>query len=814
MKIHPDSQPGKNTDQMNGVQQVLKSCRKAVKQLKTTDITPDTLSVTEPAQPIQTDVDSFLTRAYEQIMAIENHDPAIARQRLITMMAIQFKNANRPSITSNPSKERPSPVDLQQESKSSHYFRGTLDTHEKTIKQQNGLAAIESHTHTLFTLVTSQKSIHVGKQASDRIKINTVEQLASLTPPTESTPVFYDLSPLFATISDQETLQSTIETICETISKNQALKDKPLVATIRYQGKNWAIDLSGTTMRHLRNETGTHHDIFGSFEQWINPTLTPSQNARHFLDLLGIEPSVGSAGIISNPSEDLRTKLNESISRLLTQVKELETSPSIHTQHAIALLKGVMALCNDHVGTLTDPIMTCLCDQLTHLETRCHTVANSTTDIDKIRSLEFFSEEIWATLALLPHQGQTTSLEDTVRQWAGDKGQVITVHPFAMTSLNVILDALRKESKGQEKSVLALASDTYYGVRLSSYDHAFEVVAYQSMADPEAQPKCDILVMDYYPNEVTQPSVQANNIQSVIKHQLSLRDANDRTPFTMVIDTTANTIAKDEINALYREFETDITEGRLVIIPFLSLAKLAQFGLDRSSGGMIQVIGQPEQPFYKTLCDQIQKREKSSPLSDHAQAYFWFLFTYCSQDIEQYVQHVLATTNRAYAALESGLSDEGALALQPRDELIPMIGIHVKWDIEAQQKANLLVLLEHYLMHRCIDTPLNTRVSWGFMHANINDCYTALRITWGLDSEETIHKIVGEISQLSTELTHNQSNPQLSSLINPQNPVSLYEFFESHPDVLRECYDTSPPMDLNTFINKLAGYMAKTRPQP
>ncbi|MBS4166336.1 MULTISPECIES: hypothetical protein [unclassified Neochlamydia] len=293
----------------------------------------------------------------------------------------------------------------------------------------------------------------------------------------------------------------------------------------------------------------------------------------------------------------------------------------------------------------------------------------------------------------------------------------------------------------------------------------------------------DVIFTDIYPNRVVRLVIEEIKVKEIIKKILEKRASssaahNDKRPLAMVLDCATTFFMHEEVRSLVEEFATPINEGKLILILTNSLAKYGQLGLDKFPGGIVQVYSSD------TSADDLLRGLLTSSANDNfSKEAFWFfhlMLKHCSENIINYLEKIRKNTDFVYKELQKqGLviekkqdsTNQGSIQknntkkpliqIGYRDEKVPMIGIHMKgfqkelFGKEDEQLLHILVvIMQYYLYARYINEnlPVTMSQSFGFANANLIECWSALRLTIGLEEEKDLRSYAAIIGQIKEEL--------------------------------------------------------------
>lgn len=286
--------------------------------------------------------------------------------------------------------------------------------------------------------------------------------------------------------------------------------------------------------------------------------------------------------------------------------------------------------------------------------------------------------------------------------------------------------------------------------------------------------ECDILFCDLHPNFVTLPSVRTTPVNELLG--IALNGRNPNKPFTLVLDVATTLFFHEEVSKLINDAKIAraIQDGCLVIATAASLAKFPSIGLDKYTGGVIQVYAANKPQFESFISSFIARTEKD-PFSDEALKFFYLLLSRCSDEILTYFESIRKNTNYVYDMLaDKGLVDgreDIALRIGRRENReIMMLGIQfdgiidkIKADEESTEVLALLMQYYIFTMYAARRLPIAMRASFGFPTTTIVEASTAVRMAVGLEDQDMLNEYVEILAKLNNELVNQLNNTQSQS---------------------------------------------------
>jgi hypothetical protein len=342
------------------------------------------------------------------------------------------------------------------------------------------------------------------------------------------------------------------------------------------------------------------------------------------------------------------------------------------------------------------------------------------------------------------------------------------------------------------------ASDIYFESRsLIAGGHAeqsFDVAVSVPLDAAGGAIDRDVFFFDFLPNAAAVlGDVSEHPGVAVVTRAISGRTPAN--PVTVVIDTTTDIFDGARTAAVLADpaIATAIGDGTLNLVVVDSLAKFAQAGRDKYTGGVIQTYndGSPYFNDFNVALNTMQAMPEHA-LSAPANRFFAAMLdpTYAKSSFEGQLAAVRASTNALSAALRTAGAlplihvDPGAepvaLSGRPCIELtsrerhgvsdIPMLGLKFNrlmadpgpgpgqggWTANGGVRNRTFGLIHHYLLALCQarDLPLSTRGSFGFDHATLTEALPpeTMRLTVGLEDDSQIAAYATILRQASAEI--------------------------------------------------------------
>jgi hypothetical protein len=326
----------------------------------------------------------------------------------------------------------------------------------------------------------------------------------------------------------------------------------------------------------------------------------------------------------------------------------------------------------------------------------------------------------------------------------------------------------------------------------------------------------DLIAVDMIPNKVTLDETRIFDIKKL----LPLDDLKKRSsPMTLIIDTTASIFYDKSIQEVVKHYQDPINSGMLNLILVNSLEKFAQCGLSKFPGGAAVI--------YSKNDYLIKKAERYSNIQHLSQEAQNFFHLFLSIDNGKFVTNYLNKINDSTASLYGrlglicGFKDAKGnpplfevIKREPSDP-IPMIAVHfdglmkrleglckdsvhrdereqieefinkmtalderakkniINSRIEIAKRKKIEVVKEglgHLIVYWILlngaknDLSMMMRSSFGFPHANLTMCKSALRLCAGLEDEIELDKYAELLQNIDISLSALVSKGKLDEI--------------------------------------------------
>lgn len=448
-------------------------------------------------------------------------------------------------------------------------------------------------------------------------------------------------------------------------------------------------------------------------------------------------------------------------------------------------------------------------------------IAMDSSDSDYLQFLseiDLLTEEIVLLLAIVKPFDQPLYeiLNAGGINFTSDKAKKSSyVYSSGMNGFSQVLRGLRTQG-GKEKLKVGYASTNYFEFRLEVLPRLKRVFNIADNAENPFSPinnDCDVFFLDIYPNEVTLPSVARVDSQKVVQDLLKARNGK---PLTVVIDTSTSFFCGSEIQDLVDNFKQQIENGLLNIVVVNSLAKFSMAGLDKYTGGVVQTYNNPK--VFKSFNDILIQQQSREKLSPEAERFFSLFFAIGHDDIHEYLDLINRNTQRLYERLAPKLQTPDALIrlAERESDKIPMLSFQFDKianqlcnnqdnDVKNKVKANISTLLQYYIyaLAKSEGLPLDVRVSFGFAHSNLNECWIALRLTVGIENDEILKKYENLFLKVNEELKKVVDDPLFLKLIQEKEGFYYEQFkkVDARKKILNSI--SSKQSDLSAFLNSV-----------
>jgi len=288
-------------------------------------------------------------------------------------------------------------------------------------------------------------------------------------------------------------------------------------------------------------------------------------------------------------------------------------------------------------------------------------------------------------------------------------------------------------------------------------------------------------------------------------------------PLTVILDTSTTIFWNQIVGGIIQDLAGEIKNKEVVVILLSSLAKFAACGLDKYPGGVAQcyfhVIG--------ILTNELHKLSLQYKLSPEAERFFLLFLTLNPEEIDAYIKKIVSNTDCVYTNLQGVLEDKDSyIKLGTRESPIPILSFHfdrflkdlLDEQVTEADRANFTYLIHYYIYGKARKRhlPLMIRPSFGFAHAALTECRTALRMTLGIEDEPIVEEYISlfvelnrELKELMTLEANDSAAEQLLELIgsDDEDENKVRNFLENHQNKVMEALRHNP---FSEFIKRLS----------
>lgn len=315
-----------------------------------------------------------------------------------------------------------------------------------------------------------------------------------------------------------------------------------------------------------------------------------------------------------------------------------------------------------------------------------------------------------------------------------------------------------------------------------------------SLEDCGKQRDCDIVCLDLYPNYAPLRTVQVTPVVKIVQDILS--ESGPRRPLTLLLDTSTTIFWASEVISIIAELAPLTEKGRLNLVLVSSLAKYAMCGWDRTPGGLSQLYYQMHSAMQSF--DAAFSQEFLSPEGTVLASIFLLKNR---PQIDHYIKTIFENTDYVYEMLKPLLQNEKAcLLLGERESPIPILAFHFdqfleRCKIERKKEflSNCTYLVFYYMAEKAqaLQLPLLIRPSFGFPHAALTECHTALRCTLGIEDKPILEDYVQFFQKINDELETFTSHPSKEFRRLMEEEEIKYLIEEHHTQVVSRMHGVS-----------------------
>lgn len=320
-------------------------------------------------------------------------------------------------------------------------------------------------------------------------------------------------------------------------------------------------------------------------------------------------------------------------------------------------------------------------------------------------------------------------------------------------------DKLRTTVKSAKGGKVSLQSPSTVGAYLAS--ERFLAL------DAKAQ-GVDVVMVDIHPNDATKKEIVSNDVNRLIDGIFGKKSAEDGFRLTLMIDITLNHPGEDEVKAIREHAEPHIASGKLNLVFLESLAKFAQLGMDKHSGGL--VFAYNDDATWSEFNRSLTEAKARDTVDPTIHKYFQALFKHAQAEQIEYLEAVRANTKLMHTLLAATFAKlkiaKGAFTIAPNtddgscyvairfdDFTNEFLTPELMADYEAQHKMTVDILeLGVNTLLRKTGLPVAMRESFGFPISNLGETGTEVRFTIGIESGAKLQQYADILAYMSGAL--------------------------------------------------------------
>ena len=279
----------------------------------------------------------------------------------------------------------------------------------------------------------------------------------------------------------------------------------------------------------------------------------------------------------------------------------------------------------------------------------------------------------------------------------------------------------------------------------------------------------DVVFVDIHPNDATKKQIVENDVVRLITDICNKLGPTGK--ITVVVDITLNHTTEEQVKNIRVRAQPFIADGRLNLVFVQSLAKFAQLGSDKQSGGLVFAYNDPKK--WTEFNSALQEAGKADAADPGAERYFQALFKHVSKEQVTYLTKVRENTKtfhnmlvEAFAKLKfksiqlAENKDEGTCYVALRyDEFVTKVWkVTEKVPEGGAHHLNVDVLEKgiNQILHQT-GLPVAMRFSFGFPISNLGETGDEVRFTIGLEAHERLQEYANVLAYVSGQLgTHLQ----------------------------------------------------------
>lgn len=285
----------------------------------------------------------------------------------------------------------------------------------------------------------------------------------------------------------------------------------------------------------------------------------------------------------------------------------------------------------------------------------------------------------------------------------------------------------------------------------------------------------DILVIEPHPNNVTEKAPITPPSLKTMAKQLCTMSQNRTRPLLVILDITIGVLSDPKLKTFIRNLAEPIAFQKIQVVMGQSLVKFGALGIDVASAGLSLVWSQ--NTAYKTALAPLLDEAKPPA---HVQAFYAFMLTKGLSLAAQYLDRIRSNTQQLsdhilseLSKIQMGNRDIRIMDIHPNldrgtcyigldfDAFLPQFKDKTSLEKIAREVCNTLQKIasdDGFL--------LTNRSSFGFPFSNISVCGSAIRLTVGIESPETMKQLADIVSILTVGLkwhTQDLSDPKIES---------------------------------------------------
>ncbi|MBX9899808.1 MAG: hypothetical protein K2Y28_03405, partial [Burkholderiaceae bacterium] len=278
----------------------------------------------------------------------------------------------------------------------------------------------------------------------------------------------------------------------------------------------------------------------------------------------------------------------------------------------------------------------------------------------------------------------------------------------------------------------------------------------------------DVVMVDIHPNDATKKQIVSNDVIKLIDGLFGAKKDQDDFRLTLMIDITLNHPGEDEVKAIRTHAEPHIASGKLNLVFLESLAKFAQLGMDKHSGGL--VFAYNDDAKWSEFNQSLSAAKDRDTVDPTIHKYFQALFKHAKDEQIKYLEVVRANTKlmhtllaKNFAKLDIGPSaftiapntDNGScyVAIRFDDFTSKFLTPEMMVPYETLHKITVDILeMGINTLLRKTGLPVAMRESFGFPISNLGETGTEVRFTIGIESKDKLQQYADILTYMSGAL--------------------------------------------------------------